>query len=126
MKNVVKNAKPNGTVKQEMPNVQAVITKPVNDKPTEGARPSLEDRIQRVEELRGLTQKRHRAIDTLNQVRTFQFASDDNCVLTLVDGTGQKFQTNNSNLIGLLNSYFTTLLADKVSALDDEILTFKL
>jgi hypothetical protein len=42
------------------------------------------------------------------------------------DGQGQKFQTSNSNLIGLLKDYFITLLNDRISALDDEIMSFNL
>ncbi len=87
---------------------------------------SLEDRIQKVEELRSLTGKRQRTVDTYHQLRTFQFGSDENCTLVLTDSQGQKFATNNSALISMLTDYFATLLNDKVSELDDEILTFKL
>lgn len=123
----MKNEKANGLAKPAMPIVQAPIEKPVKEeRAAEPARPSLEERIQRVDELKALTLKRQRTIETLHNVRTFNFASDDNCVLSLVDSQGAKFQTNNSNLISLLKDYFVALLSDKVSALDDEILSFKL
>lgn len=117
-------AKTNGIGKPPVPEVKTIpVPQP---KKEETAKPSLEDRIQKVEELRSLTYKRQRTIDILHQLRNFQFASDDNCVLMLSDGQNQKFQTNNSNLIALLRDYFTSLLNDKISALDDEILNFKL
>ena len=125
MKQALKNnQKPNGIAKPQAPDVKTIpVPQP---KKQEAAKPTLEDRIQRVEELRSLTYKRQRTIDILHQLRNFQFASDDNCVLTLADGQGQKFNTNNSNLIALLRDYFTTLLNDKISALDDEIMKFEL
>lgn len=127
MKQVSKNnrVRSNGAVKSATP---AIATTPVAEKkPKQAANPpSLEERIQKVEELRSLTFKRQRTIDILHQLRNFNFASDDNCTLMLTDGQGQKFQTCNSNLINLLRDYFATLLNDKVSALDDEIILFEL
>lgn len=125
MKQQIKNEQKNGIAKAAQPNVIAPVTKP-QPKKDEAEKPSLEERIQRVDELKALTLKRQRTIETLHNVRTFNFASDDNCVLSLVDSQGAKFQTNNSNLISLLKDYFVALLNDKVSALDDEILAFKL
>lgn len=125
MKQQIKNEQKNGTVKATQPNVAAQVTKP-QVKKEEANKPTLEERIQRVDELKALTLKRQRTIETLHNVRTFNFASDDNCVLSLVDSQGAKFQTNNSNLISMLKDYFVALLNDKVSALDDEILGFKL
>ena len=126
MKQQIKNEQKNGSVKTAQPNVSMPITKPQPKKQDEVKTPSLEERIQRVDELKALTLKRQRTIETLHNVRTFNFASDDNCVLSLVDSQGAKFQTNNSNLISLLKDYFVALLNDKVSTLDDEILAFKL
>ncbi len=123
----LKKEQKNGTAKTAMPNVQAPIQKPVKDeKPAEPTKPTLEERIQRVDELKALTLKRQRTIETLHNVRTFNFTSDENCLLSLRDSAGNKFETGNTNLIGMLKDYFITLLTDKVSALDDEILVFKL
>ncbi len=117
----------NGTTKTAIPEIKTAIPAPQQPKKEAATKqPTLDDRIQRIEELRALTLKRQRLIATLNQLRSFQFASDDNCVLSIADGQAQKFVTNNSNLIGLLRDYFTTLLNDKISALDDEIMNFKL
>lgn len=87
---------------------------------------TLEERIQKVDELKSLTEKRHRTITTLHGLRSFNFGSDDSCVLMINDAQGHKFQTGNTNLVGLLKDHLEHLLNDKVSALDDEILQFSL
>lgn len=122
----VKTVQSNGTAKTGAPNTKAPIVKPEPHKKADPAKPSLEERIQRVEEMRSLTMKRQRTVETLHNVRTFSFASDDSCVLTLKDSKGQTFETSNTNLITLLTGFLSTLLSDKVSSLDDEILDFKL
>lgn len=112
----------NGTEKDIVPNVVAPITKPL---PENKAKITLEERIQRVEELRSLTMKRQYTIGTVHNLRSFHFASDDSCNLVLTDSQGHKFQTGNTNLIALLKDYLEKVLNDKVSALDDEILAFQ-
>lgn len=112
----------NGTEKDIVPNVVVPITKPL---PENKAKITLEERIQRVEELRSLTMKRQYTIGTVHNLRSFHFASDDSCNLVLTDSQGHKFQTGNTNLIALLKDYLEKVLNDKVSALDDEILAFQ-
>lgn len=126
MSTQIKKDQKNGIAKQPTSGVKAATTKPATDKKTDTVQPTLEERIQRVEELRSLTHKRHRTIETLHNIRTFNFASDDSCILILKDSQGQKFETGNTNLINLLKDYLVALLGDKVSSLDDEILAFKL
>ncbi len=116
----------NGIAKNQMPDVKAQITKPQPEKATEPVKPSLDERIQRIEELRSLTTKRQSTLNTLHNLRGFTFASDENCKLVLLDSQNNRFETNNTNLITLLTTYFVAVLGDKVSALDDEILNFKL
>jgi hypothetical protein len=123
----LKKDQKNGIAKTNaMPNVQAPVSKPQTEKSAEAVKPSLDERIQRIEELRSLTTKRQNTLNTLHSLRGFTFASDENCKLTLMDSQGNRFETNNTNLITLLTSYFTSILGDKVSSLDDEIMTFKL
>lgn len=125
MNTSVKNNQKNGAAKS-VPNVKAAVSKPAHEKKQDKVKLTLEERIQKVEELRSLTNKRQRTVDTLHDLRTFQFGSDENCTLVLTDSQGLKFATNNSNLISMLADYFTSILGDKVSALDDEIISFKL
>lgn len=124
MSTTVKKEQKNGVTKT--PTVKAAIQKPATDQPKEQPKLSLEQRIQKVEELRSLTGKRQRTVETLNNLRTFQYGSDENSTLIITDSQGMKFATSNSNLIGMLSEYFVHLLGDKVSALDDEILGFQL
>ncbi len=119
----VKNQQKNGTVKK-VPDVKAKVTKPTTK--TVVAKPSLEERIQKADELKSLTMKRQRTIKTLHHIRTFSFASDDNCTLTISDSERQEFETSNSNLINMLKDYLIKVLSDKVSELDEEILAFNL
>jgi len=116
----------NATAKTGAPDIKAPIVKPETANKAAAGKPTLEERIQRADELHSLTLKRQRTVDTLHNIRTFSFASDDSCVLILKDSKGQSFETGNTNLINLLKDYLTTLLNDKVSTLDDEILSFKL
>lgn len=121
-----KTATANRATKTAAPNVQVPITKPQTVKKLETTAPSLEERIQKADELKSLTVKRARTIKTLHHIRTFSFASDDNCTLTITDSERQEFETSNSNLISLLKEYLIKVLSDKVSELDDEILAFNL
>lgn len=126
IQNVKKDQK-NGTEKPAVPTVKAA-PKPdaASPKQHETGKLSIEEKIQKVEELRSLTGKRQRIVDTLHQLRAFNFGADDTCMLTLADTQGNKFQTGNSNLLGILKNYLEAVLKDKLSALDDEILGFKL
>lgn len=126
MNTQIKKEQKNGTIKASTPTLKTNSSKPQTKSKQENAKISLEERIQKVDELRSLTGKRQRTVETLHQLRTFQFGSDENCTLVLTDSQGMKFATNNSNLISMLSDYFVALLNDKVSALDDEILAFKL
>lgn len=124
MNTTVKKNQRNGA-DTKAPKTVAKITKPEStnkqDKPI-----TLEEKIQKAEELKSLTEKRHRTITTLHGLRSFNFASDDSCVLVISDSQGHKFQTSNTNLVSLLENHLERLLNDKVSALDSEIMGFKL
>lgn len=122
----IKKDQKNGATKPAAPKTKSQSAKPQMQKKEDSTKLTLEERIQKVDELRSLTQKRQRTVDTLHDIRTFQFGSDENCTLVLTDSQGMKFATNNSNLISMLADYFTAILGDKVSALDDEIMAFKL
>lgn len=126
MNNSLKKDQKNGVAKTETPDVKAKSTKPQKEKAVDAAKPSLDERIQKIEELRSLTGKRQNTLNTLHNLRGFTFASDENCKLVLMDSQNNRFETNNTNLITMLTSYFIAVLGDKVSALDDEIMTFKL
>lgn len=87
---------------------------------------SLQERIERVKLLDGLANKRVRVVDTLSDLRKFQFSSDESCSLSLEDSSGKEFNTSNSNLIGMLTEHLENLLQDKVKELDAQILEFEI
>jgi len=87
---------------------------------------NLEDRIQRVAELQGITQKRARVVETLNRLRTFKFSGDDSAILEIKDGVGNTFNTTNNSLINLLSQHLETLLQGKLDDLNKEIVEFQL
>ncbi len=86
----------------------------------------LEERIQRVTELRGITAKRARSLETLNKLRTFKYAGDDSCTLEIRDAAGNRFGTGNSNLIALLSEHLEGLLQGKLTELNQQIVDFSL
>ncbi len=87
---------------------------------------NLEDRIQRVTELQGLTAKRARVLETLNRLRTFKFSGDDSAMLEIKDAANNKFNTSNNGLIGLLSEHLETLLQSKLDELNKVIIEFTL
>lgn len=123
MSNNIKEEQKNGKAANAAATVKAP---PKTNRKATKKEPTLEERIQRVDELKSLTLKRQRTIETLHQIRTFSFASDENCLLSLRDSQNNIFETGNTNLIGLLKEYFILILNEKVSELDDEILAFSL
>ena len=87
---------------------------------------SLDERIQRIEEVRSLSLKRAKTIGTLGELRKFQFAQNESCTLEISDSANNMFSTGNSNLISLLSNHLLNLLQDKVKELDAQILNFDL
>ena len=86
----------------------------------------MEERIQKVEKLRGLTLKRSITVKTLNDLRTFAFTADDSCKLEISDSTHRDFSTSNSNLIKLLTNHLGSLLKGKITDLDEKIIEFEI
>lgn len=123
MSTAVKKNQRNG-VDTKAPDAKVQPAKPVSSQKEQSV--SLEERIQKADEFKSLTEKRHRTISTLHGLRSFNFGSDDSCVLVISDSQGHKFQTGNTNLVSMLKNHLEALLNDKVSVLDDEIMGFKL
>ncbi len=90
------------------------------------ATPDINERMQKVEQLRGVIGKREMVVDTLNNLKTFSFSASDSCQLIIQDSEEKKFSTFNSNLIGLLSEHLRGLLETKKADLDQQILSFEL
>jgi len=115
----------NGTATKKAP-VNGKHTTPVKVVKTPDPALNLEDRIQRVTELQGLTQKRGLVLETLNNLRTFKFSGDDSVLLEIKDSSNKRFSTSNNNLIDLLSKQLESLLQGKLNDLNKEIIEFKL
>lgn len=125
------NGKSNASTKTVAPKKEATPstkkeTKVVPLKTSEPVGFSLLERIERVKLLDGLTNKRAKVVETLTDLRKFQFSSDDSCELEITDSSGKDFRTGNSNLIGMLTEHLENLLQDKVKELDEQILDFEI
>jgi len=86
---------------------------------------SLDERLKRFEELRGLNNKRDSVNGTLAHLHKFNFGQNDSCSLVLQDQAGQQFSTTNTNLINLLSTNLQQQLEAKKKELEEKILTFK-
>jgi len=107
----------NGATTKETP-VKVVKTDP---KPID-----INDRVQKIKEVRGLATKRDKTIETLNDLREFRFSSDDSAQLTIHDSEHRDFKTSNSNLLGMVVDHLEVLLDAKAKELEKEILNFQI
>lgn len=111
--------------------VKKQTTAKSNGKPSElaqkavSSKVSVEEKIQKVQELGGLTAKRARTVETLNKLRQFQFSSGDSSRLKIIENGGSSFETSNSNLIEMLSSNLQEILNQKIKELDAMILAFE-
>ena len=87
---------------------------------------SLETRIQKFEQLRGLAGKRERLNSTLNELTRFNYNQDGSCSFSLKDSIGLEFRTTNSNLVQLVTRQLQAILEKRKIELEQEILAFEL
>ncbi len=87
---------------------------------------SIEEKMQRIEELKGLSGKRMLTVETLNNLKTFSFASSESAQLVIKDSEGKEFSTFNSNLIGLLTEHLRIMLEQKKAEIEAAILEYSL
>ena len=86
----------------------------------------INDRVQKIKEIKGLTEKRERTLEILNELREFRFSSDDSSELVINDAEGRGFKTLNSNLIEMLTSHLESLLTAKGKELEEQIISFEI
>ena len=88
--------------------------------------PSLEQKIQGFEQLKGLTNQRHRLTETLDELNKFKYNNGDSSIFMLRDESAKEFKTTNTNLITLVTDHLQTTLQKRKSEIEDEILKFSL
>ena len=82
------------TNKESKPALVVVPAEKTNVTPEATRELTLEERIQRVENLQLLVSKRARIVSTRSELDRFQIASNDfNCALDISDSDGNKFRT---------------------------------
>lgn len=90
----VKTNQPVASEKPTMAVVSAIKTEQPSPAPEPPRELTLEEKIQRVENLQLLVTKRSRIIATRGELDRFQISSNDfNCALDLTDSDGNKFRT---------------------------------
>ncbi len=86
---------------------------------------SLDERLIRFEELKGLNSKRDYVTRTLTEVQKFNFGTNGSSSLILQDETGHQFSTSNTNLITMLAENLQERLESKKKELEEKIMTFE-
>ncbi|MBO6516078.1 MAG: hypothetical protein JJ975_05970 [Bacteroidia bacterium] len=87
---------------------------------------TLEDRLQCVNELKALTDKRNIFVKRRSEIREFNFGSDEHSAdLIVQDQVGRKFQTRNGYLIKSLVNHLETMINEKITQIDQAILEFE-
>mgnify|MGYP003633575045 FL=1 len=130
--------KSNGTAKK----VNATVKKEVQKKLTEQAIGktnvpekkvtvektviNLDDRIQKIEKLRGLANQRERLTETLNELTKFNYNQDGSSSFHIRDSRNLEFKTTNTNLIKLVTTHLESTLEQRKSEIEEQIVKFEL
>ncbi len=94
-------------------------------KPVAKQEVTLESRLQSVNELKALIEKRNIFVAKRAEIREFSFGSDEHsCKLEIEHPNGNVFRTSNGFVIKEMSQYLETLIADKIGELDVLIMQF--
>lgn len=87
---------------------------------------NLDDRIQKFEKLRGLATQRERLTQTLSELTKFNYNQDDSSSFYLRDSRNLEFKTTNTNLIKLVTTHLQSILEQRKSEIEEQIMRFEL
>ncbi|MET2985627.1 hypothetical protein [Aureibaculum conchae] len=133
-----KLAKQNGTAKKENATVKKEVQKKLTDdaigktvvheKAIIAKKPTinLDDRIQRLEKLKGLAANRERLAQTLTELTKFNYNQDGSGSFFLKDSRNLEFKTTNTNLIKLVTTHLQSTLEQRKSEIEEQIVQFEL
>lgn len=116
--------KTNGVAKKDKHN-PAKVVESMKEAKKANINVSLDERLKRFEELRGLNNKHDSINVTLTHLQKFNFSQNDSCSLVLQDQAGKQFSTTNTNLITMLSNNLQGQLERKKKELEDDILAFE-
>jgi len=125
-------AKTNGTSKKETTTPKTAVKKQLAQEaagktPAPIIKPeikilNLDACIDRFEKLRGVANQRERLVTTLTELARFNYNSSESCTFSLVDATGLKFETTNTNLIKLIASELQKTLEIRKTELEEQLI----
>ncbi|MGH1384318.1 hypothetical protein [Kordia sp.] len=132
--------KQNGSAKKETTVVKRTVTKKLAQdatKPTNGtaqkpeAKPqkqpvNLDERIHRLEKLKGVASQRERLVETLSSLTRFNYNTGGSNSFSLIDASGIEFKTTNSNLIMLVANTLQQTLEERKAELEKQLMEFEL
>ena len=92
------------------------------DEPVTVEVPSLEKRIQRVEDLSMLIEKWRKLTDTRRNLQTFSLGADGmGATVFLRDASGKEFKTSNTPVVSAVMDEIKTTLDEKIREVEDQI-----
>ena len=114
----------NGTAKTvSKPEKSSTVVKPAIP---QSVGTTLEERIQHVDELKALVDRRQIFVKKRAHIRQFQFGADEHSAeLTIADRSGREFTTGNGHVIKILVDGLEKIISKKVAELDTEIMSFQ-
>lgn len=89
--------------------------------------PSLEKRIQKVEDLSMLIEKWRKLTETRRNLQTFSLGADGmGATVFLRDASGKEFKTSNTPVVSAVMDEIKTTLDEKIKEVEDQIKFWKL
>ncbi len=102
--------------------VAAPVMTIVKDEPIEAKKLSLDEKIQRVEDLSMLIDRWRTLSESRRKIQTFQIGADSlSSVILLKDANGNEFKTSNSAVINSVIDEMKRTLDVKVREVEDQI-----
>lgn len=105
-------------------------TTPANvTKPQPQAEPplvNLQDKLEKLEQMKGLAQQRARLNQTLTELNKFKYNQSESVRFEIVDSQNLSFKTTNSNLITLVTNHLKGTLETRKTEIEKQLIEFEL
>ncbi|KAB8154247.1 hypothetical protein EZY14_007365 [Kordia sp. TARA_039_SRF] len=95
-------------------------------KPAETPVVNLQDKLEKLEQMKGLAQQRTRLNSTLTELNKFKYNQSESVRFEIVDSQNLSFKTTNSNLITLVTNHLKATLETRKSEIEKELIAFEL
>lgn len=104
----------------------APVTKTESQPHTEPTVVNLQDKLEKLEQMKGLAQQRARLNQTLTELNKFKYNQSESVRFEIVDSQNLSFKTTNSNLITLVTTHLKTTLETKKFEIEKQLIEFEL